>query len=66
MSTILIMLNQFQSHEYNLDCAKITNKSRVYYLGHLFYSALKSVSAFAVTLAESNNFGIFFGILSDH
>ena len=57
MSTIWIVWNQFQSHDYYLDCAKITNQSheyhldcavlknqsRVYYLDHLFYSALKSM-----------------------
>ena len=56
MSTIWIVWKQFQSHEYNLDCAKITNQSheyylecaifknqsRMYYSVHLFYSALKS------------------------
>ena len=56
MSTIWIVKNEFQCHEYYLDCAKIknqshefylecaffSNQSRVYYLEHLFYSALKS------------------------
>ena len=57
MSTIWIVRNQFQSHEYFSDCVKITNQSheyylecafftnqrRVYYLEQLFYSALKSI-----------------------
>ena len=56
MTTIWIVWNQFQSHEYNLDCAKITNQShefylecafftnqrREFYLDQLYYSALKS------------------------
>ena len=56
MSTIRIVCNQSQSHEYYLDCAKFTNQShgfylecafftnqrREFYLDHLFYSALKS------------------------
>ena len=57
MTTIWIVWNQFQSHEYYLDCAKITNQShefylecafftnqrREFYLDQLFYSALKSI-----------------------
>ena len=31
-----------QSHEYYLECAFFTNQRRVYYLDQLFYSALKS------------------------
>ena len=56
MTTIWIVWNQFQSHEYYLDCAKITNQSHEFYLecafftnqrcefylDQLFYSALKS------------------------
>ena len=55
MSTIWIVKNEFQCHEYYLDCAKITNQSlylecaffsnqsHVYYLEHLFNSTLKSI-----------------------
>ena len=60
MSTIWIVRNQFQSHEYKFDCAQITNQrheyhlkyafftnqSCVYYLDHLFYSAPKSKQKF--------------------
>ena len=31
-----------QRYEYYFECAFFTNQSRVYYLDHLFYSALKS------------------------
>ena len=51
-----LIVGRALSHEYNLDCAKITNQSHVYYLecafftnqshvyylDQLFYSALKS------------------------
>ena len=57
MSTTWIVRNQYQCHEYYLDCAKITNQSHefylecpfcsnqshVYYLEHLFNSTLKSI-----------------------
>ena len=36
MSTIWIVLNQFQSHEYNWDSARITNQSHEYYLKSAF------------------------------
>ena len=63
MSTIWIIWHQFQSYEYYLDCAKITNQShefylecafftnqrREFYLDQLFYSALKSNNYWART-----------------
>ena len=43
MSTIWIVGNQFQSHEYNLDCAKIVNQNHEYYLECNFSTKLTNV-----------------------
>ena len=67
MTTIWIVWNQFQSHEYYLDCAKITNQShefylecafftnqrREFYLDQLFYSALKSKCMYCIALVRT-------------
>ena len=37
LSISMIVWNQSQSHEYYLDCAKITNQSHVYYLERTFF-----------------------------
>ena len=37
MTTIWIVWNQFQSHEYYLDCAKITNQGHVFFWSVPFY-----------------------------
>ena len=78
MSNIWIVWNQFQWHEYNLDCVKITNQShdyylecafftnqsRLYYLDHLFYSAPKSTHCLCQdTLPDSWKHHNFFSIL---